>query len=71
MFYRCLFDYIDVYSIDATNMKYLIERLCGSKIPNPIASVHSRIEIKFKSDYIDGHRGFLGKYEFIDESKYC
>lgn len=69
--FRCLFDYVDIFTIDITNMKHLLQRLCDKKLPQPIISVHQRIELVFKSTFADqGHVGFIGTYEFIDESTY-
>jgi len=67
---RCLFDYIDVFTIDTDNMMNLEDRLCGEKKPNPIVSVHRRLELVFKSDYARSRRGFKGKYHFLDERQY-
>ena len=66
---RCLFDYIDVFTIDVDHMKHLEDRLCGSVLPAPIIAVHQRLELVFKSDYAGAHKGFLGTYQFIDERK--
>ncbi|KAK2183961.1 hypothetical protein NP493_290g02006 [Ridgeia piscesae] len=64
----CLFDYVDIFTIDITNMKQLLNRLCDQNLPQPIISVHQRIELVFKSTFADQkHVGFLGTYEFIDE----
>ena len=50
-------------------MKHLEDRLCGHDIPDDIVSIHQRVELVFKSDYTGGKQnGFLGRYEFIDES---
>ena len=53
-------------------MKQLLNRLCGDQHKlEPIISVHQRIELVFKSTFADqNHAGFLGTYEFIDESTY-
>ncbi len=68
--FSCLFDYVDVFTIDMYGMKHLEERFCGNSIPDDIVSVHQRVEIVFKSDYTGGKQmGFLGRYEFIQESK--
>ena len=51
-------------------MKHLEERFCGTKTPADMVSVHQRVEVVFKSDYTGGKQmGFLGRYEFIQESK--
>ena len=66
---RCLFDYIDVFTIDVDNMMNMEDRLCGDKIPEPIISVHQRLELVFKSDYAGARKGFLARYEFLSEGK--
>ena len=61
---------MDIFTIDIDRMKDLEDRLCGTEIPEPIVSLHLTVEINFKSDYTGTiHKGFLGHYEFIDESK--
>lgn len=68
--FRCLYDYIDIFTIDVDNIKHFEDRFCGKKQPEPIISVHQTVELVFKSDYKPAeHTGFVGKYEFIDESK--
>ena len=64
---RCLFDYMDVFTIDMDNTMNLVARLCGDQLPEPILSIHQRLELVFKSDYAGSRRGFFGRYEFLDE----
>ena len=61
---------MDIFTIDIYGMKHLEERFCGTKTPADMVSVHQRVEVVFKSDYTGGKQmGFLGRYEFIQESK--
>ena len=69
-FFRCLYDYVDVFFIDMARMKHHNKRVCGTNIPKPIISVHQRVELVFKSDYAGSHKGFEGKFEFIDEREF-
>jgi len=59
---------MDVFTIDMENTMNLKARLCGDKLPDPIVSIHHRLELVFKSDYAGSRRGFFGRYEFLDES---
>jgi hypothetical protein len=67
--HRCLFDYIDVFTVDTDDVMNLEDRLCGKDIPDPIISVYQRLELVFKSDYARSRRGFKGSYRFLDECK--
>jgi len=58
---------MDVFTIDLDNTMNLESRLCGDQLPQPIISVHQRVELVFKSDYAGARRGFRGRYEFLDE----
>lgn len=69
LYCSCLFDYIDIFTIDVDQMKNLENRLCGGEIPRPFVSIHSRVELVFKSDYAGARKGFLGQYEFLEESQ--
>ena len=69
-FHRCLYDYIDIFTIDSENVKHFENRLCGNKPPEPMISTHQTVELVFKSDYKPAeHKGFKGKYKFLNESK--
>jgi len=61
---------MDVFTIDMDNTMNLEARLCGDKLPDPILSIHQRLELVFKSDYAASRRGFFGRYEFLDERTY-
>ena len=68
MLISCLFDYIDIFTIDVDQEKNLEMRWCGSTNPPPFISAQQRVELDFKSDQHNRHRkGFLGQYEFIGE----
>jgi hypothetical protein len=60
---------VDVFTVDGLGRMELEERICGSKLPAQIDTVHHRVELVFKSDYASSRKGFMGRYEFIDESK--
>jgi len=61
---------MDVFTIDMDNTMNLVARLCGDELPEPILSIHQRLELVFKSDYAGSRRGFFGRYEFLDERTY-
>ncbi|KAL3882094.1 hypothetical protein ACJMK2_028465 [Sinanodonta woodiana] len=42
-------------------------RFCGTKIPTPFVSLHSKMEIMFHSDFTKSGHGFLAHYEFLGE----
>ncbi|KAK3596939.1 hypothetical protein CHS0354_002506 [Potamilus streckersoni] len=65
----CKFDYIDIYNIDEQGYKTLMSRFCGTKIPTVFVSLHSKMEIIFRSDLTKSGLGFLAHYEFLGESK--
>ncbi|CAH1799195.1 unnamed protein product [Owenia fusiformis] len=65
---QCVKDYVDIYSIDDTDFKNPLIRVCGNNKPNPVVTLHSRAEIVFTADrYSNGQKGFHMKYEFLDE----
>ncbi|ELU09629.1 hypothetical protein CAPTEDRAFT_202240 [Capitella teleta] len=66
----CNKDYVDYFTINMNNQKDLVKRLCGRETPSAVVSEHQRVEIVFKSDYLENHKGFLGIYEFVDERPY-
>ncbi len=72
-YFRCLFDYVDIFMIDLHRLKHFHDRVCGMSIPAPVISIHQRVELVFKSHYIKteaiDHKGFKGTYTFIEESK--
>lgn len=63
----CLYDYIDIFTIDDELTKNLENRVCGGSIPEPFVSIHNRLELVFKSDHAGLKKGFFGHYEFLDE----
>ena len=60
---------MDIFTIDPLGMKHPEDRFCGDDIPEPLVSIQSRVELVFKSDYAGTNKGFVGKYEFVEESK--
>ncbi|RWS02604.1 CUB domain low-density lipoprotein receptor domain class A-like protein, partial [Dinothrombium tinctorium] len=64
----CLKDYIDVSTITIYNVKRLLGRYCGSKVPSPILSMHPKTEIIFRTNHAVSSTGFHGIFTFIDES---
>ena len=67
--FRCLFDYVDIFTIDPFGMKHPEDRFCGQDIPEPLVSIHNKVELVFKSDYAGSNKGFVGHYKFVEESK--
>ncbi|XP_025097053.1 cubilin-like isoform X1 [Pomacea canaliculata] len=64
----CLYDYIDVYTVDSQGYKTVLGRYCGTQMPAPITSPQSRLLIEFVSDYTKPSTGFLGRYTFLDDN---
>ena len=71
LYFRCLFDYVDMFTIDPFGMKHPEDRFCGQVAPVAMVSIHRRVELVFKSDIVSRgtNKGFLGKYQFIEESE--
>jgi len=67
---RCLFDYVDIFTIDDKQTKNHEDRFCGESLPSFRIALQQTVEILLKSFYgPNGHRGFLASYRFIDESR--
>lgn len=64
----CQFDYIEIFNIDAEGFKVLMDRYCGDRAPKEFISKQSKLEIVFKTDFTKELHGFIGHYEFLDES---
>nr|KAG5704875.1 hypothetical protein BaRGS_001346 [Batillaria attramentaria] len=64
----CLYDYIDVYTMDKQGYKTVMGRYCGSDVPGTITSPQSRLLIEFVSDYTKPSTGFHGRYSFLDDN---
>jgi hypothetical protein len=45
-----------------------MDRYCGENVPKQFISQESKLEIKFKTDFTKTLNGFIGHYEFLDES---
>ena len=60
-----------MFTIDPFGMKHPEDRFCGQVAPEPMVSIHRRVELVFKSDIVSEgtNTGFLGKYKFVEESK--
>ncbi|GFT26223.1 CUB domain-containing protein 2 [Nephila pilipes] len=63
----CLYDYVDVSTISAAEMKELVGRYCGNKTGVPLFSMHPKIQMIFRTDHVGEHQGFYGMYEFRNE----
>ncbi|XP_059140139.1 CUB domain-containing protein 2-like isoform X2 [Physella acuta] len=63
-----VYDYIEVYTLDSQGFKALLNKFCGSKIPQTIISPQSKLEIKFITDHWQNSaRGFSGTYRFLGD----
>ncbi|CAG2213681.1 CUBN [Mytilus edulis] len=67
-FRDCQFDYIDIYNIDLSGFKVLMDRYCGESVPKEFISQQSKLEIVFNTDFTKTLHGFIGHYEFLDEN---
>ena len=75
--YRCLHDYVDLYSQARSEDEDLLDvplhgRYCGhdmESLPHLLVSMHNIFIIGFYTDKIRTEKGFLGTYEFTDASK--
>ena len=65
----CLFDYMEIHAVDTEDIPYFVDRLCGKKIPRPVVTDFSKLEIIFRSDYVKGYAGFKARYEFLSDSE--
>ncbi|CAC5360552.1 CUBN [Mytilus coruscus] len=65
---ECQFDYIDIYNIDLSGFKVLMDRYCGESVPKEFISQQSKLEIVFNTDFTKTLHGFIGHYEFLDEN---
>ncbi|XP_064596601.1 neuropilin-1-like [Liolophura sinensis] len=64
----CVYDHINVYSLDNRDEKMLLGQFCGSSPPDPVVSLHPKLEVQFISDYTKSMKGFLGNYEFLGDT---
>ncbi|XP_076076734.1 neuropilin and tolloid-like protein 2 isoform X2 [Mytilus galloprovincialis] len=64
----CQFDYIDIYNIDLSGFKVLMDRYCGESVPKEFISQQSKLEIVFNTDFTKTLHGFIGHYKFLDEN---
>ncbi|XP_076445842.1 uncharacterized protein LOC143283485 [Babylonia areolata] len=62
---QCVFDYIDIYSVDSRGFRTVLGRYCGNTLPPPVTSPHASILIEFVSDYTKPSSGFFGRYTFL------
>ena len=65
-----MYDYIDIYAVNLKQELDHQERVCGTTLPEPIISIHQKLEVVFKTDkHQTQNKGFKALYKFIDESE--
>ena len=62
---RCSYDYLEVRD-GLTHQASLIDRFCGSTMPNPIIGSSNKLVLQFFTDSRGQRTGFKAKYEAID-----
>lgn len=62
---RCSYDYLEVRD-GLTHQSSLIDRFCGSTLPNPIIGSTNKLVLQFLSDSYGQRTGFKARYEAID-----